>query len=361
MKKLDYIDALRGLAVLGVVIVHVNLYGRSNANHPLLDKLAWEGGKGVQLFFMASAMTLFISMGKGHAGEKSPIRNFFIRRFFRIAPMYYLGIAYYLLQEGFGPRYWLGDGAGVSIANILSNLTFLHGLNPYWITSVVPGGWSIAVEMMFYMVLPFLFSKVKNLNQAFNLFLITLVMRFLLELFFNSHMLISHAGLWEAYLFFYFPGQLPIFALGIMMYFIIIDQQKLKDVSAWSLLILGLLLITQLVAGMQGLFSRHILFGAGFLALGIALSKYRFPLIVNPVIKYIGKISFSMYLVHFGVLYWLTKLNFIDYVSNDFLNFGLRYLLVTAITILLSSITYRFVEVPFQGLGKNLIARLENG
>ncbi len=56
MKKLDYIDALRGLAVLGVVIVHVNLYGRSNANHPLLDKVAAEGARGVQLFFMASAM-----------------------------------------------------------------------------------------------------------------------------------------------------------------------------------------------------------------------------------------------------------------------------------------------------------------
>lgn len=173
-------------------------------------------------------------------------------------------------------------------------------------------------------------------------------------------MLITHSGLWESYLFFYFPGQLPIFALGIIMYYVIMEQQKLQDISGLSLLILSLLVIVQLATGINGLFSEHILFGAGFLALGIALSKYRFALIVNPVVKYIGKISFSMYLVHFAVLYWLTKWNFIDYVSDDFLNFGLRFLCVTTITILLSSVTYYFVEVPFQKIGKRLIERFEN-
>jgi hypothetical protein len=33
--------------------------------------------------------------------------------------MYYLGIAYYLFQESFGPRYWLGDAAGISFTNVL--------------------------------------------------------------------------------------------------------------------------------------------------------------------------------------------------------------------------------------------------
>jgi peptidoglycan/LPS O-acetylase OafA/YrhL len=219
----------------------------------------------------------------------------------------------------------------------------------------VPGGWSIAVEMMFYMVLPFLFTRIKNLNKAFNFFLITIVVRFLLELVFKKNMLITHTGLWESYLFFYFPGQLPIFALGI----IIIKQQKLQAISGQALPTLSVLIILQLATGINGLFSEHILFGAGFLALGIALSIYRFALIVNPVIKYIGKISFSMYLVHFAVLYWLTKWNFIDYVSNDFLNFGLRFLCVTIITILLSSVTYYCVEVPFQKVGKRLIERFE--
>jgi peptidoglycan/LPS O-acetylase OafA/YrhL len=82
--------------------------------------------------------------------------------------MYYLGICYYLIQDGFGPRYFLENESHITTLNVLSNFTFLHGFNPYWITSLVPGGWSIAVEMTFYIILPFLFARIKRSVQFFN-------------------------------------------------------------------------------------------------------------------------------------------------------------------------------------------------
>lgn len=359
MKKLDYIDALRGVAILGVLMVHTSQYGSFNVPG-IFEKIVSQGARGVQLFFIASAFTLFLSFKNRLTKEKSPIRNFFLRRFFRIAPMYYLGIAYYLYQDGFGPRNWLGDATHITVLNILSNCTFLHGFNPYWITSVVPGGWSIGVEMAFYALLPILYSKIQNLNQAFIFFIFSIFFKLLLQVIFWKFQLISDNRLWSEYQFFYFPSQLPIFCLGIILYFIIIENESLKNISGKSMLVFAGLLLFQLATKTEYILSNHILFGIVFLILGFALSTFRFIVIVNPIIKYIGKISFSMYLVHFAVLHWLTHFNFINYFDNNIVNYLTRFFIVSSLTIIVSFILYNLVEVPFQGIGKRIINKLEH-
>lgn len=83
---LQVIDALRGYAILLVIAVHSVGY---------VSELVWPvkrllslGFYGVQLFFIASAVTLLMSWHRsaGPLGERSA--KFLIRRFFRIAPFY---------------------------------------------------------------------------------------------------------------------------------------------------------------------------------------------------------------------------------------------------------------------------------
>ncbi len=358
MIKFNYINAIRGIAILAVIMIHTSQYGDFNVPN-FIAIIVSKGGRGVQLFYLASAFTLFYSYSKRFDKEKSPNFNFFLRRFFRIAPMYYLGIIYYLFQDGFGPRYWLGDESHISILNIFSNVTFLHGFNPYWITSIVPGGWSIAVEMSFYFILPLLFAKIKNLNTAIIYFACSLILNLLLFIFLIRYPLISDSRLWGDYLFLYFPNQVPVFFLGIMLYFIIIKKEGLSNISNLSILLIMALFIIQLILGIQSIFPNHVLFGIVFLFFIIVLSKYQFTPIVNPVINYIGKISFSMYLVHFAVLHWLTNFNFINYFSNGLLNYITRYGIVVVLSILISSILYKLVEIPFQKFGKIIIDQRE--
>lgn len=358
MKKLDYVDALRGLAVLLVIMVHTSQYG--NFDMPkLFAQMIGLGARGVQLFFIASAFTLFLSFKTRLKKEQSPIRNFFLRRFFRIAPLYYLGICYYLFQDGLGPRYWLGDETQITNLNIISNFTFLHGFNPYWITSIVPGGWSIAIEMMFYVILPFLYFRVKSVKQAFNFFVLSMLLNTLLQLFFTKFKLITDTNLWNNYLFFYFPSQLPIFCLGIILYFLVIEKESLKNISKFAIVIFLGLIFIRLSSGIKLVFPNHIFFGIGFLILGLLLSKYQLRIIVNRMICFFGKISYSMYLVHFAVLYWLTQYNYIDYSENGIINYIIRFSLVVFLTSLISIFLYKIIEIPFQDLGKKLINRLE--
>lgn len=358
-KKLDYIDALRGLAILGVIVIHASQYGKFEVPK-IIGNVILEGNRGVQLFYLASAFTLFLSFKNRSTKERFPVQNFFLRRFFRIAPMYYVGIVYYLFQDGLGPRYWLGNETHITVANIISNCIFLHGFNPYWITSLVPGGWSIGVEMTFYAMVPLLFSKLKNIDQAFMFFIISIIIRLLFQLVLTKYPLISDDELWSNYLFFYFPSQLPVFCLGIITYFIVIQKEDVRNISGVSILIFSFLLMAQLILGIQLLFPQHILFAIGFLFLGLAVSKNSFKIIVNPVIKYIGKISFSMYIVHFAVLHWLNQFNFINYFNNGLINYVARFLLVSVLTVFISSILYKIIEIPFQEMGKKIINRLED-
>jgi peptidoglycan/LPS O-acetylase OafA/YrhL len=96
IKKYQYIDILKGIAVLGVIAVHSH---QSIPNLNLSVKYAFNYGQlGVQLFFMLSAITLCISSQKRH---EQVWQYFYMRRFFRIAPLYYFGIVLYLLTGSF--------------------------------------------------------------------------------------------------------------------------------------------------------------------------------------------------------------------------------------------------------------------
>jgi peptidoglycan/LPS O-acetylase OafA/YrhL len=327
----------------------------------IVVKIVSEGARGVQLFYLTSAFTLFLSLKKRTAAEHFPIRNFFIRRFFRIAPMYYIAIIVYLFAYGFGPRYWLGDAKSISAANILSNVFFLHGFNPYWINSLVPGGWSIAIEMMFYGILPFLFSRIKSIKQAFNFFVIGVIIQTLLYAILSSFNPTGSDYLWADYLFLYLPSQLPVFGLGIILYFIIMEHESLSDISGKSLLVFCICLLGQLTTGwkMFLFLPHHIVFGIIFFIFAIAISKYKCRVFINPFFIYIGKISFSMYLAHFGVLIALSKFEFIDYVNNGTLNYAIRLVIVIILTGILSTVSYNIIEQPFQKLGRNIIKNAE--
>jgi len=95
-QKLQWVDAMRALAILGVLIIHCGAYG-NNAQLPLIAKvIVWSGKHGVQMFFVASAFTLFLSLNSNYKTEGNFYFQFLTRRFFRIAPMSYIGIICYL-------------------------------------------------------------------------------------------------------------------------------------------------------------------------------------------------------------------------------------------------------------------------
>src|SRR6266545_836414 len=89
---LPAIDGLRGIAVLMVLAVHtsqrVGNVGLDAFQFPIIGEFVNAGARGVELFFLLSAFTLFRSSKAKYSQETNPRRNFYIRRAFRILPLW---------------------------------------------------------------------------------------------------------------------------------------------------------------------------------------------------------------------------------------------------------------------------------
>ena len=359
MKRYDAIDAIRGYAILGVVLTHTQ--GWIIPDLSIVASIASAGARGVQLFYVASALTIFMSMS-ARKQEQNALLNFYIRRFFRIAPAFYVALIVYTLHEGLAPRYWAPGG--IEWWHITLTALFLHGWNPETINSVVPGGWSIAVEMMFYLLAPYLFLKLKNIRQTLSALLWALVFVKVSAWLFNNLLIVYYPKDWE-YLILNFSylwplSQLPIFLLGILLFQVIkkyesIDRQTALLFLVWAFFLLFAFLS---VGTYRNLLPDYFLYSIAFVFFILGLYYYPQKLLVNPVIVFIGKLSFSVYLVHFIVLHQLGKRLPGGFSLNSNLNLLLAYVLTLAISVGISYLTYRFIEVPGINLGKKIIGKL---
>jgi len=353
-KKYQYIDSLRGIAILLVILGHVgNLLGsKINSFFPdFLTRFINNGHLGVQLFFVVSAFTLMLSY-QNRKSEERATQKFFIRRYFRIAPMYYLGILYFTFQAFLGFDFSNLHWENLSIPNMVSNLLFIHGFIPSYINNYVPGGWSITVEFTFYFILPFLCTKITSLNRAivftlFSLLFSTFIQYILKGTYFDSN----------NYLDLFFFNQLPVFALGILAYWIITNKDDVIKTST-----LAFLAFTVFIYIYIENVPYNFVYSLIYFLLILILSKKSYHVLSNKVLAHIGKVSFSMYIVHFVVMSnhnkWLFWLDIND-TKSAYLSFIFTFGILFAVSYIISYFTYKYIEVSGQNLGRKLIKKLD--
>ena len=130
-KRLDGVDVLRGLAILFVVLNHVNMrlviahiHYAVGFSRPLVASLVWNGQFGVQIFFSVSGF-LITSTALRRWGQLSNVslRDFYLLRVARIAPMllalllilialHFAGVAWSCISTHTGIRSKAGSGPG---------------------------------------------------------------------------------------------------------------------------------------------------------------------------------------------------------------------------------------------------------
>jgi len=200
--------------------------------------LAHQGARGVQLFFVASAMTLCMSWQARHDGAIP----FYVRRFFRIAPMYYLAILLFLWSRGFGPSIYAPDGIGWR--HVAMAATFTHGLMPDTITSVVPGSWSIADEMMFYAIFPLLMLGFARLRFAAAAVVVVVATWVCLRIQHSADAYVAHMvdpvwrGRLAIFVYLWFVQQLPCFLFGILAFKWMAEGRSVR--WPWALVVVSL-------------------------------------------------------------------------------------------------------------------------
>ena len=361
IKKYDWVDALRGYAILLVMMIHTSQLFIETS---FINLISRNGDLGVTMFFIVSSFTLFNSYKNRLLidGENTN-KFFFIRRFFRIAPIYYIAIVFYILVGVFYHSKWIPP---LDTIKIISNFLFLNGLYLPAINYIPPGGWSVGAEMFFYLTIPFLFSKIRNTRNAFMFLLSAITISFVIQIIlyffisnFTTYSWIELRG-WEFY--FWFPNQFPVFCFGILLFYII-NSNKIRY-KEWMLfvsiaLIMFLNIINYQLNFPEFLIQREYLFSISFCMFAFSLSKTKYKILITPL-KKLGQVSFSAYLIHFIVIDICWKL-FKRFLSLENINadyqFILMFILVVINTFIISKLTYRFIEKKGISVGEDLIEK----
>ncbi len=154
MHRVTALDGLRTIAVLAVILQHYGPKALANAVNP--------GGLGVRLFFVLSGFLItgiLLNARRTGADEDRGgiLRAFYLRRAIRILPAFYLVLALGVALEPQIRRDWLWH------ATYLSN-HYVIALG-HW-PRAISHAWSLAVEEQFYVVWPLavLFTPVRRLG-----------------------------------------------------------------------------------------------------------------------------------------------------------------------------------------------------
>lgn len=367
VKKYAYIDALRGVAILMVILRHSVYYVAPDSE--ALQLLTEGGGRGVQLFYVASALTLCLSWEYRRGTETTQVGNYFVRRFFRIAPMFYLAIAFYLVLNGTLPREWAPNG--IQWWYVPLTALFLHGALPETVMAIVPGGWSMAVEVGFYLALPIVLARVRSLKSGLTLFGLSivayLVNRIVLEAALAGTYPADQQYLVSGYIYFSFFGQLPVFVLGVLAYFIIKERSLHRRVIVLGSLSLPVFPVAMIMLSRHAaieIISSSIVVGALFTLVALVLAylpdrNFIARAVANPALVSLGKISYSMYLTHSAVLGIASTSGIAALFGNGDLPSAAYFLCVVAVTTVVSVAFYWCIERPGIRLGNEVIVRLE--
>jgi peptidoglycan/LPS O-acetylase OafA/YrhL len=146
MKRLEFIDALRGIAALGVLVAHFS--GRM-----VLPEWAAFGAHlgtlGVPLFFVLSGFVITMSVG-----DRLITRSFFgrfaLRRSLRLDPPYFASILVLLIIGAFGAPYGANQDLP-TLGGFFAHLFYLQDL--LGVAPLSPVYWSLCLEVQFYLFL----------------------------------------------------------------------------------------------------------------------------------------------------------------------------------------------------------------
>lgn len=365
--RLDFIDGLRGMAVLMVVVAHSWIHTtRFDLGLGWAPQTLGVGAIGVHLFLVLSGFCLAYPLIQADSFKPQRIGYFFQRRLVRIVPPYYAAIAFFALAPFIAALLTRTFGNPVptvlerpTAAGVASHLLFSHNLVGGIIPGVNGSFWSLELELHFYLLFPLLIALAARygaLRMAAGVLVVTLAWRIAIDRILTPQSSPSlHVGLaWAA------PGRLFEFALGILAAVIVVRQPRRLKILPAAYLAAGLALIwygTSRIVPLQGQFSAFpdIVIGLGFFLIVLAASRgWLNRLFAWRPLVWVGTISYSIYLIHEPLLRegyrWLPGLS--GWTAFWAYTVGGGMLMVAA-----GFLFYQAVEVPSLAWGRRLAKR----
>ncbi len=332
--KFENIQALRGIAVMLVVFLHL-LVVEKKYGHGLilLPQFFNIGAAGVDIFFVISGF-IMATVIQGQFQQPNAVSQFLISRFTRIYPLYWFYSLLVLFIFITHPN-WVNQSEGGQV-NILKSFLLI----PQNHLPLLLVGWTLIHEIYFYLIIAlFLFLPEKYFSRCLYLWLgLIILINFNKPDMGATLTLITHPLTCE-------------FIMGCYISRLIkINQPKI----CWFLLTLSIILLctgfynyqhTYPNIDIQGWY-RVIIYGVPSMLLVYAcVSLEKLSLLLPRFLQIIGDASYSIYLGHVLILSALGRIFSLFPITNVFIHL-VSFSLMILMVIFCGMISYKYIEKP---------------
>ncbi|MEO5712509.1 MAG: acyltransferase [Luteolibacter sp.] len=356
------LDGVRGLAVLMVLIWHYlpcQVARDAGWWAPYLRRILYVTGSGVDLFFALSGF-LIVGILLDRKGRPGYFSTFYLRRTCRIFPLYFLMLGLYVIAgkwSGLSPAPWqwlFGDALPLASYATFTQNIFMGmkpGFGPGWQAVT----WSLAVEEQFYLVIPLLVLLLDARRLAIVLGSILLVLP----------LLRMHSPGFHHYV--NLPWRADPLLAGACVALLVrwgrgveLAWRMKRPILVAGVVLLALVGVMILFPGCLGVFDNTLyamLYGIVILIARLEMNPALCHVLRSRTLQWLGFISFGIYLIHqpvSGLLHGLLK-HQPPQISG--MSDALVTLLATAITLILSCLSYHLLEMPVLRLAHRQTSR----
>lgn len=399
-KEVPMLNGIRAISCLMIIMYHcfillfMVLKDRTpefiNTNIPSFFTFLLSFDKSVDVFFILSAFLITRHLlDEVERKESIDLISFYKRRLYRVYPLFFVALCIYSLM-------YLNH---LTVGKLAYNLSFLGNTLGY---TIIPVGWTLDIEMQFYLLIPLFVYFIHKTKAYFTiplLLLISVVIRYkvgqgisnealevsTLNLLTSKHYKSFMHGL-------YYPTYSRFGSLIIGIIWAYVDKfyrGKVKIGSLFSYLIFFIALSALIfsinlpifhtkIFGLSNnihVFSWHrLIFSLSFVSILILCD---FNLISKKIIKLIkgtlelkfwrvfSQLSYSIYLFHFPIVaisYVLVfqTTNPKNITTANIFHVFLAFIITTALSTYLSIFMYKYIEVPFIKKGKHVHKQKNN-
>ena len=320
--RYEGIDGLKAYAIIGIALMHVLANGEYGIGGFVFERLIPSFTNLVFLFMMVSGFGMCCGYYQKIIDQKISVEDFYKKRYIKIWPYFALLCA---LDFVISP-------SKESLFEVFANLTLCQGLLPNMRIEVIGVSWTLAVIFVFYMLFPFFCFLIGNKKRAWGVAVVALVFNLLCGTYFfdGCHIVDAFSVGFTPRLNIVYDA--IYFIAGGLVY---LYRKELVEFASKYKVIAGAILLIAAVAyfALGGNTLTMLFFCVA--ALVYTLGCKRGGVLVNPVAKFLGGISFEIYLCHMVIYRVLEKLHLVHLFKN-----GLLAYTFTAIAVICGSVVF---------------------
>lgn len=307
--RYEGIDGLKAYAITGIALMHLLSNGKYELGGFVFERLIPYFTNLVFLFMMVSGFGMCCGYYQKIVDRKISMEEFYTKKYFKIWPYFALLCA---LDFAISP-------SKNSLFEVFANLTLCQGLLPNANILVIGVSWTLAVIFVFYMLFPFFCFLLGNKRRAWGVAVTALIFNFLCSSYFN----VGRTNIVYDTVYFIIGGLIFLYRKELTEF-----AQKYKVLAG------AILLVAAVAYFVLGGSTLTMLFFC-VAALVYTLGCNRGGGLVNPVAKFLGGISFEIYLCHMVIYRVLEKLHLIHLFGNSLLAY-----IFTAVAVICGSVVF---------------------